>query len=474
MTKRPRPAPDAAVAEASLNSIEADKLRQDRAKRYNVVTVPVFRLLALNAILVAVVLHHRLAGPAVSDSTLALFIVAVELYSLGSWALLFVLWDRIKSSSATIRVALLGVDVIACIVATYVTGGERSWLFFLAAFRLADAGIGFRAALALGHVTPLLYVGMLWYVGNVDGRLVPFGPAAVNTFTLYITAMYFALIGRTATTLRENLVSAIRTSRDLIAQLDEKSGRLAHSMERADEASRAKARLLATVSHELRTPLTAIIEHAELIMEDTDPANDAAIRADLAQVVLAARQLSGIVDDLLDVSSGDAGRAPLRVEQFDVAALVEEVAAAIEPLAARNRNAFTATVHGAPGAMRTDRSRLRQILLILLGNAAKFSAGGKIALEVEQAGGGEARSVVFRVSDTGIGIPEQAREALFTPFMQGDSSTTREFGGTGLGLALAKRYADLLSAELSYETTAGVGTKFSLAVPAALLAKRDV
>lgn len=473
MSELSPPGADTAAAGVRLDSTAEDGLRQDRARRYNVVTVPVLRLLALNAILVAVVLHHQLVGPAVSNSTIASFVVGVELYSLGSWILLAVLWDRLKPRSTAIRLSLLSVDIVACVLATYVTGGERSWLFFLAAFRLADAGIGFRAALVLGHVTPLLYVAMLWYVGNVDGRLVPFGPAAVNTFTLYITAMYFALIGRTATTLRENLVSAIRTSRDLIAQLDEKSERLAHSMERADEASRAKARLLATVSHELRTPLTAIIEHAELIMEDIDPANDAAIRADLAQVVLAARQLSGIVDDLLDVSSTDAGRAPLRVEQFDVAELVEEVAAAIEPLAARGGNAFSATVHGAPLTIQTDRARLRQILLILLGNSAKFSAGGKIALDVEPAGG-EPRSHVFRVSDTGIGIPEEVRESLFTPFTQGDSSTTREYGGAGLGLVLAKRYADLLSAELSYETTAGVGTKFSLVVPLSPPPKRDV
>ncbi|MCR4338759.1 MAG: HAMP domain-containing histidine kinase [Gemmatimonadaceae bacterium] len=465
---------DSAAAEARLDPVEADRRRQARSRRYNVVTLPVIRLLALNAIAAAVVLHHWLVGPAVSPSALAVFLAAVELYCLGSWGLLLLLWERLKGRGDDVRLGLITVDVVTCIVATYITGGERSWLFFFAAARLADAGIGFRAALALGHVTPLLYVAMLWYVGHVDGRPIPFGPAAVNTYMLYITTMYFAIIGRTATMLRERLVSAIRVSRELIAELRDKSERLELATHKANEASLAKARLLATVSHELRTPLTAIIEHTELVMEEADPETDATIMDDLAQVVVAARQLSGIIDDLLDVSRIEVDQAP-HVERFDVVHLLEEVTDRSAPLAAGNGNTLVVTQAAAVQTIRTDRAKLRQILLILLGNAAKFTSNGEIRLDVQPAGGdGGIESVAFDVSDTGIGIPENIRAVLYTPFTQGDSSPTRKYGGTGLGLVIAKRYAELISAELSYETTVGVGTRFSLVVPAAPLAEQDV
>ncbi|MBA3296653.1 MAG: HAMP domain-containing histidine kinase, partial [Acidobacteria bacterium] len=466
---------DSAAAEARLDPFEADQQQRLSAWRYNVVTVPVIRLLGLNAIAVAVLLHHHLIGAAVPQSALVAFFAAVEVYCLASWGMLVLLWDRLKGHM-DIQFPLLALDLVVCVVATYVTGAERSWLFFLIALRLSDSSIGEKRTLLLAHLVPALYLAMLWYVSRFDGRPVPFGPAAVNTFTLYGTSLYFVMIGRTASGLRAKALSAIHVSRDLIAQLEEKSGRLEFSMDKAQEASREKSRLLATVSHELRTPLTAIITQTELVMEEADPAKDAAVIEDLAQVVTAARQLSEIIDDLLDVSRIETGRLTVSIERFDAVALIREVTAMIEPMVARDNNRLEVIHEGVSGSIRTDRARLRRILLILLGNAVKFTANGTVKLDVLRTGGhGAGQSVVFRVSDTGIGITEDLRATLFTPFTQGDSSTTRKYGGTGLGLVIAKRYAELIAADLSYETAVGMGTTFTLTVPVTLpVADADV
>lgn len=437
------------------------------ARRYNVVTLPALRLLGLSGCAFAAILHHWLVGPAVPDTAMVIFVAGVEIYCLASWALLAAVWERVKER-VDIPFLLLILDVVACVLATYLTGAERSWLFFLIVLRLTDASYGPARTLALAHMAPALYVAMLWYVAWFDGREIPFGPAAVNTFTLYATALYFAVTGQAVGALRARVVAAVRTSRDLIAQLEDKSRRLEVSMDKANEAIRAKDRLLATVSHELRTPLTEIIAQTELVMDEADPVKDAPVIADLAPVVLAARHLSGVIDDLLDVSRIEAGPTPLNVERFDVVALVDEVAAAVAPAAALSNNTLDVTHSASSGWIRTDRGRLRQILLVLLGNAAKFTSVGKVKLHAGRSSGERGESVVFRVSDTGIGIPSDIQPLLFTPFTQADSSTTRQYGGAGLGLAIAKRNAELIGATLSYESAPGIGTTFTVTVPADL------
>jgi len=151
-----------------------------------------------------------------------------------------------------------------------------------------------------------------------------------------------------------------------------------------------------------------------------------------------------------------------------VADLMQDVVANIQPVIGPSGNTFEYAGDSALGAIRTDRARLRQVLLILLGNAAKFTSRGTVRLAVTRAGDAGRPVVVFRVSDTGIGIAEDMRDTLFTPFMQADASTTRQYGGTGLGLVIAKRDAEMISAKLSYETEIGVGTTFTLVVPSGL------
>lgn len=460
---------NAAFDERRLDSLEAEQARGTNSWRYNVVTVPLVRLLGLNAAALVVLLHHVLVGAAVPANAIVAFFVVVAAYTVASWAVLDLLWDRLRSR-VDIQYPLLILDLVVCVVATYLTGAERSWLFFLIALRLADSGIGVRRTLVLAHLAPAMYVAMLWYVARFESRPIDFGVAALNGFTLYFTALYFTLIGRTAFAWRARMLAAVRVSRDLIAELEEKSERLAASMDRAEEASRAKTRLLATVSHELRTPLTAIIAQTELVMDEADPVRDAAVIEDLGQVVQAAHHLGAIIDDLLDVSHVEAGRLTLDVSRFEVVPLIAEVSKTIQPQVARENNVLEITHEGVSGSMRTDRARLRKILLILLGNAAKFTANGRVTFSAQRTGGsgGTDERVVFRVADTGVGIPEDLQATLFSAFTQGDSSTTRKFGGAGLGLVIAKRYAELISADLSYESEVGAGTTFVLAVPAEL------
>ncbi len=457
---------DTAEEEVRLDPMELERRRSENALRFHVIVVPLIRVLGMNAILVAVLLHHHLIGPAVGATGLWMFAAGVEAYCAFSWVLMWGLWKRLRPLF-DLQFLLIGLDILLCAVATYVTGGERSWLFFLLLLRLADQSLSFRNVLTLAHLVPAVYVGMLVYVAAFDGRTILIGPALAKSFSLYGAGIYFALIAQMAETLRDRLRSAIRFGRDLVRELEEKSARLEYSMKKAEEASRLKTQFLSTVSHELRTPLTALLSRTEMLIDEADKERDAALIEDLRQITATARQLSGIINDVLDVAKVESGRTSLSLERFDAAAVADDALHTIEPLADRARIRIVVERAADLGMMHADRPRVRQILLNLVGNAIKFTEGGTVGLGVTRVHGGVAGDVmVFRVWDTGIGMTPEVQARLFTPFMQGDASTTRKYGGTGLGLAIAKQFTDLMGGTLSCVSTRGLGSVFTLRIPA--------
>lgn len=240
----------------------------------------------------------------------------------------------------------------------------------------------------------------------------------------------------------------------------------------AEAASRAKSTFLANMSHELRTPLNAIIGYSELLLEEPDALNPATIRRDLDRINRSGRHLLGLISDILDISKIEAGKMDLRNERFELGPLLKDVEAAVGPQALSNRNRLVVDYDGDPPVLYGDQTKLRQILINLLGNAAKFTEAGTVSISVARDEGGPPGSigpaaplVVFRVSDTGIGIGEEQLEDLFEPFVQADLSTTRRYGGTGLGLAITRRYCQLMGGSITVESVEGRGSTFTVSLP---------
>jgi signal transduction histidine kinase len=251
-------------------------------------------------------------------------------------------------------------------------------------------------------------------------------------------------------------------------ELERKLEELAVAVEertRTQEANRLKSAFLATMSHELRTPLNAIIGYAELLLEEAEDRGDPSLVRDLTRIRDAGKQLLALINDVLDLSKIEAGKLILRPETFELTPFVEEVAATIRPLAEGNKNRLDVRCAPGLGPLCTDPVRLRQCLLNLLSNAAKFTHDGEIVLAVEAASRPGAPGVCFRVSDTGTGIPSELMPRLFEEFCQGDASPARRPGGTGLGLAITRRLCLLLGGDIEVESEPGKGSTFAVFLP---------
>lgn len=259
--------------------------------------------------------------------------------------------------------------------------------------------------------------------------------------------------------------------RDLTTE-KEYERRILESRRLAEEANSAKSNFLATMSHELRTPLNAIIGYSEMLVEDAEQGEEMPdLAEDLGRIRGAGRNLLSLINDVLDLSKIEAGGVELDVTKFSLRQLITDVVNTARPLVEKRGNSFVVSIDDdAIDQVRSDSTRVRQILLNLLSNAAKFTSNGTVWLEVrtaEDAVNG-ARDMVYDVRDTGIGITSDKLERIFEPFLQADASTTREYGGTGLGLAISKSNCALLGGEISVESKLGTGTCFTVRLPAAL------
>jgi signal transduction histidine kinase/DNA-binding response OmpR family regulator len=234
----------------------------------------------------------------------------------------------------------------------------------------------------------------------------------------------------------------------------------------AEAASRTKSTFLANMSHELRTPLNAIIGYSEILVEDATDRGDATTVGDLQKIQGAGKHLLELINGILDLSKIEAGRMDVYLEQIYLAKLVEEVRTIVEPLVKKNGNELVIRCPPDIGSMRTDLTKLKQSLINLLSNAAKFTQNGTVtlALSREEASPRPAR-FTFHVSDTGIGMNEEQLARLFQAFTQADSSTTRHFGGTGLGLTITRHFASMLGGTIEVTSKPGEGSSFIMTLP---------
>jgi len=224
---------------------------------------------------------------------------------------------------------------------------------------------------------------------------------------------------------------------------------------------------LANMSHELRTPLNAIIGYSEMLQEEAEDLGQADLVPDLQKIHTAGRHLLSLINDILDLSKIEAGKMDLYLEEFCLPDLISEVVHMVSPLVSKNHN--TLVVHTDPSlsTMYADLSKVRQNLLNLLSNAAKFTENGRITLAVDSCQGRDAAQPVirFRVTDTGIGMSAAQIEKVFQAFTQADASTTRKYGGTGLGLAIALRFCQMMGGEITVTSELGQGSTFTMTLP---------
>ncbi|MCC3435622.1 MAG: HAMP domain-containing protein [Oscillatoriales cyanobacterium] len=273
---------------------------------------------------------------------------------------------------------------------------------------------------------------------------------------------------------------------ELIQRVAEYTEDLQEAKIAAEAANRSKSAFLANMSHELRTPLNAIINYSEMLQEDAQDSGSEDFLPDLEKIQTAGKHLLDMISDILDISKIEAGHVTLYLEHFDVATMIEEVMTTAQPLVEKKGNALRLQAKGELGMMYADQPKVRQILLNLLSNAAKFTEKGVITIEIEKVknenpkpkkrnknknnavnsgSNYSSQFLIFRVSDTGIGMTDEQLEQIFKPFTQADPSTTKKYGGTGLGLTISQRLCQILGGEISVESENGKGSVFIVSLP---------
>lgn len=330
---------------------------------------------------------------------------------------------------------------------TIVTGAHRRALILMGGF----VGTSILLALLLGFVISWSFI---WPVREAQGFL---GQVAKGDFSTTINVPNrdeFGTLAARMNQMSQELHRLYADQRQAAQQLQTLNKKLEH-------ASKAKSDFLASMSHELRTPLNAILGYTELILDEIYGEVPAKIREVLDRLQHSGRHLLGLINDVLDLSKIEAGKMELSPTEYSAQDIVDTVSSSLRSLAAEKGLELVAGAQANIPVAFGDGKRITQCLMNLAGNALKFTMRGRVEIWVERQGG----ALVYRVSDTGIGIPQHQLENIFAEFRQADSTISDEFGGTGLGLSITKTFVELHGGRIWVESALGKGSTFFFSIP---------
>ena len=261
------------------------------------------------------------------------------------------------------------------------------------------------------------------------------------------------------------LIAFSRMSDEVNALIDARTHEMETARDEARDASDQKTKFFANMSHELRTPLNAILGYGEMLYEDCEDLGYEDLLPDLKKITSAGSHLLSLINNILDLSKIEAGKMELFVTNFEIENMIDTIKDVSAPLASKNDNQFVINFDGAMGAMSQDETKLRQCLTNFLSNAFKFTKDGTVTLDIDVEIKEKTEFISFSVTDTGAGMSAEGVAKVFEEYTQAERSTSANYGGTGLGLPISKRFAEMMGGDVSVSSEEGVGSVFSISVP---------
>ena len=378
-------------------------------------------------------------------------LVVYNFFSVAIFIASYIINGKGNHTSSTI---LSSIEImIHAVLATYYIGWETGFFYYTLAiiphiFSNPDTK-------NLQKITISIFISTFFlslkYFSNTHTPIVQLDQETLNN--LYYMNSFFITTGISALVYYFSLASDI--TEDKIDQ----------ERNKADLANQAKSAFLANMSHELRTPLNAIIGYGELLKDEAEEQHQTQNYKDLTKITTAGNHLLILIDSILDLTKIEAGKTVFEYQSIKINTLIDDVVTTINPMVEKGDNTLVLSCDENLGFVCIDQTRVKQILFNLLSNSCKFTKNGKITLTVYKENKDNQEWLCFKVKDTGIGIPIDKIESLFQPFVQADISTTRLYGGTGLGLTIIKHFITLMNGVINVNSAVGKGTTFYIKLP---------
>ncbi|MBV9069544.1 MAG: response regulator [Acidobacteria bacterium] len=365
----------------------------------------------------------------------------------------------------------IGSDILLVTAGVFATGGSASpwFIWYLCTAAATAFAVGKRASYVVSVANAVAYIGVLMAMGQAS--FVNSVMLLASTRMLFLFgASFFFLAGIANLQQKHLLIRELESEQArelaeltrLTAELQQRGNELEDASRRIQEADRLKSQFLANMSHELRTPMNSIIGFSEILIERLNDTIDPKHVSFLRHILTSAQHLLGIINDILDLSKIEAGKMEVFAEQFELRPVIESVCTVMRGMAKTKMPTFVIEAGAALPPIETDLAKFKQILFNLLSNAMKFSpAGSPITIRAMHVGD----TITISVRDEGIGIDPKNHDVIFEEFRQIDGSARREFGGTGLGLALVRKFVQLQGGWVRVESDRGKGSTFSFTLP---------